>query len=196
VLGNQVVMARLATPSLRQSLGEATYAKVVAGVSPHIARHMARSETAAALDLPYMLDSWDGYPADRQRLYRIVQAAKANCVVVSGDSHAFWANELYDAPEGGRRAAVEFGTTGITSPGDGDYFPGAPLGEMFAKRNREVLFCHQSAKGFVLLTLSREAAVSELIAVSSITSRTYEARVLKRYRATPGPEGVSALGEV
>jgi alkaline phosphatase D len=195
VLGNQVVMARLTTPSLRADLGEATYAKVVAGVSPYIAQHMARSETAAALNLPYMLDSWDGYPADRQRLYRIFEAAKANCVVVSGDSHAFWANELYDAPQGGRRAAVEFGTTAITSPGDGDYFPGAPLGEFFAKHNREVRFCDQSAKGFVLLTLTHEAAVGELVAVSSITDKSYETRVLKRYRATPGPDGVSALVE-
>jgi alkaline phosphatase D len=196
VLGNQVVMARLLTPSLREGLGEETYAKVVAGVSPHIAQHMARSETAAALNLPYMLDSWDGYPADRQRLYQIFETAKANCVVVSGDSHAFWANELYDAPQGGRRAAVEFGATGITSPGDGDYFPGAPLGEMFAKRNREVRFCDQSAKGFVLLTLTHEAVTGELMAVSSITDKAYETQVLKRYRATPGPDGVSALTEI
>jgi alkaline phosphatase D len=139
---------------------------------------------------------WDGYPADRQRFYGLVEKARANAIVVSGDSHAFWANELYDAPEGGRRAAVEFGATAITSPGDGDYFPGLPLGELFSKRNREVRFCDQSAKGFVRLTLSREAAVGELVAVSTITERSYETRVLKRYRATPGPDGVSALTEV
>jgi alkaline phosphatase D len=165
VLGNQVVMARLATPSLRQALGEAAYGQVLAGVAPRIAAHLGRSEVAAELGVGYMLDSWDGYPADRQRLYRIFETAKANCVVVSGDSHAFWANELYDAPEGGRRAAVEFGATAITSPGDGDYFPGLPLGELFSKRNREVRFCDQSAKGFVRLTLSREAAVG----VSALT---------------------------
>jgi alkaline phosphatase D len=59
-----------------------------------------------------------------------------------------------------------------------------------------VLFCDQSAKGFVLLTLTREAVVGELIAVSTIERKTFETRVLKRYRATPGPDGVSGLTEI
>ena len=196
VLGNQVVMARLTTPSLRRAMGEAAYAGFTAGLSGYLASHLQQVDVAADLDLPYMLDSWDGYPADRQRLYAMIAAARANCVVVSGDSHAFWANELYDAPDAGRRAAVEFGATSVTSPGDGDYVPGAPLGKLFADRNREVLFCDQSAKGFVLLTLTREAVVGELIAVSTIERKTFETRVLKRYRATPGPDGVSGLTEI
>ncbi|CAN7551878.1 alkaline phosphatase D family protein [Phenylobacterium sp. LjRoot225] len=196
LLGNQVVMARLATPSIHRALGDAAYAQLMAGVSGYLASHLKKTEAAAALDLPYMLDSWDGYPADRQRLYGMITAAKANCVVLSGDSHAFWANELYDAPEAGRRTAVEFGATSITSPGDGDYVPGAALGQLFADRNREVLFSDQSAKGFVLLTLTREAVVGELVAVSTISEKTFETRVLKRYRATPGAEGVSGLTEV
>jgi alkaline phosphatase D len=177
-------------------MGEATYAKVIASVPPYLANHLQKTETAAALGLPYMLDSWDGYPADRQRLYAMIAAAKANCVVVSGDSHAFWANELYDAPEAGRRAAVEFGATAITSPGDGEFVPGLPLGQMFADGNREVLFSDQTAKGFVLLTLTRDAVVGEMVAVSTISKTAFETRVLKRYRATPGPHGVSGLTEV
>jgi alkaline phosphatase D len=196
VLGNQVVMARLATPSLRKAMGEETFGKVLASVSGYLATHLKANETAAAQGLPYLLDSWDGYPADRQRLYDLITAARANCVVVSGDSHAFWANELYDAPEAGRRTAVEFGATAITSPGDGEYVPGVPLGQLFTDENREVLFSDLTAKGFVLLTLTRESAVGELIAVSTIAEKTYETRVLKRYRATPGPEGVSPLTEI
>jgi alkaline phosphatase D len=195
VLGNQVVMAQLLVPSFRDAVGP-DYPRVVAGMSPHLASHVQQSQFAADHDLPYGMDSWEGYPADRERLYRILQDARANCVVVSGDSHAFWANELHADSGAGRRVAVEFGTTAITSPGDGDYFKDLPLGEMFVKRNQEVRFCDQSAKGFVLLTLSHEAAVGELMAVSTIVEATYETKVLKRYRATPGPEGVSALTEI
>jgi alkaline phosphatase D len=196
VLGNQVVMARLATPSIQKAMGDAAYGKLTAGLSGYLAYHMKKTETAATLGLPYLLDSWDGYPADRQRLYALIAAARANCVVVSGDSHAFWANELHDAPEGGRRAAVEFGATAITSPGDGEFVPGLPLGQLFADGNREVLFSDQTAKGFVLLTLTREAAVGEMVAVSTISETAFETRVLKRYRATPGPDGVSGLTEI
>jgi alkaline phosphatase D len=196
VLGNQVVMARVLVPSVRQAIGEAAFAQAVAAAPAEDAGYMAKMEGAAALGLPARLDSWDGYGADRQRLYRIVQAARANCVVVSGDSHAFWANELYDASQGGRRTAVEFGATGITSPGPGEHMQGASLGDLFVKRNREVLFSDQTAKGFVLLTLTRQAAVGELVAVSTITDKTYETQVLKRFRATPGADGVSGLTEI
>ncbi|HKR87150.1 MAG TPA: alkaline phosphatase D family protein [Phenylobacterium sp.] len=195
VLGNQVVMAQLLVPSFREAMAP-DYDKVLAGLPPYLAHHVRLGQLAADHDLPYMMDSWEGYPADRERLYRIVEDSRANCIVVSGDSHAFWANELQADGGAGRRVAVEFGTTAITSPGDGDYFKGLPLGEMFAKRNREVRFCDQSAKGFVLLTLTHEAAVGELIAVSTIVDKTYETRVLKRYRATPGAAGVSGLTEV
>jgi len=195
VLGNQVVMAQLLVPSFREAMG-ADYERMFAGLSPYLASHVRQGQFAADHDLPYVMDSWEGYPADRERLYRIFQDARANCVVVSGDSHAFWANELHADSGAGRRVAVEFGTTAITSPGDGDYFKDLPLGEMFVKRNREVRFCDQSAKGFVLLTLSHEAAVGELMAVSTIVDRTYETKVLKRYRATPGPDGISALTEI
>ena len=195
VLGNQVVMAQLVQPSLREALGPA-YDKMLAGLSPYMSSHVRLGEIGAQNALPYMPDSWEGYPADRERLYRILQESRANCVVVSGDSHAFWANELQADSGQGRRVAVEFGATSITSPGDGEYFPELPLGAMFVKRNREVRFCDMTAKGFVLLTLAHEAATGELIAVSTIADKTYETKVLKRYRATPGPDGVSGLTEI
>lgn len=196
VLGNQVVMARIAEPSIRAAMGEALYGRIVAHAPPRLQAALADHELTATTGLPYLLDSWGGYAADRQRLYRIFEESRANAIVVSGDSHAFWANELYDAPEGGRLAAVEFGTTAITSPGDGDYLPGLPFGELFVQRNREVRYCHQSAKGYVRLTLTHAAALGELVAVSTIDARQFDTRVLKRYRATPGADGISPLSEV
>jgi alkaline phosphatase D len=149
----------------------------------------------AALGLPWGADMWDGYPADRQRVLGLIRQARANAIVVSGDSHAFWANELWDAETGGRRAAVEFGTAGVSSPGPGLSMPGAPLGEAFAKHNREVLFNDQTANGFVRLTLTRTQALGELIAVSTIREKAFTTKVLAAYRATPGQAGVSGLKE-
>jgi alkaline phosphatase D len=193
LLGNEVVMARLYTPPVRKTLGEAAYARAVKDLPEDVTSRLTRMDQAAALDLPYGLDMWDGYPADRQRLYGLIKDARANCVVVSGDSHAFWANELYDAREGGRRVAVEFGATGITSPGGGDYLTTVPVGELFARHNREVVFSDQAAKGFVLLTLTRRDLTAELIKVSTITDKAYHSDVLRAFHATRGADGVSAL---
>ncbi len=153
-------------------------------------------EANAALGLPWGADMWDGYPADRQRFLALIEKARANAIVVSGDSHAFWANELYDAETGGKRVAVEFGAAGITSPGPGESIAAIPLGEAFAKHNREVRYNNQTAKGFVLLTLTHTQATAELLAVSSVKDKAFTTKPLATYRATPGPGGVSGLKAV
>lgn len=189
VLGNQVVMARLFTPPVRRYMTPEAYRAMRADLPRPALASLRKLEQNAALGLPWGADMWDGYPADRQRLYAIVEKAKANLVVVSGDSHAFWVNELWTAETGGKRVGVEFGAAGVTSPGPGEAFPQAPLGEAFAKYNREVLYNNQAAKGFVLLALTQTTATGELVAVSSIKDKGYSTRVLAAYRTTLGPGG-------
>jgi len=195
VLGNEVVMARVNVPDLRAALGPDKFAAATAGLGPDGVKRIDRMSAISMLGLPYGLDMWDGYPADRQRLYSMISRAKANAVVVSGDSHAFWANELYDAPEAGKRVAVEFGTTAITSPGAGDVLPGVPVGQVMADTNREVVYSDQAAKGFVLLTLGRTNGKAEMMVVSTIQEKTFTTSVLKTFTFTPGPDGVSGLKE-
>ena len=194
VLGNEVVMARLGVPSARKVMGETAFTKALAASSPAARTRINRLEDFAKLGLPYGLpyglDMWDGYPVDRERIYAAVKAAQARAIVLSGDSHAFWVNELFD--DGGSRAAVEFGTTGITSPSGGDILSALPLGEVFASANKEVIFNDQRAKGFVLLTLTPAEARADLVAVSNITEPTFETRVVKTFRVTPEAGGVSA----
>jgi alkaline phosphatase D len=73
------------------------------------------------------LDQWHGYPASRRRLLDFLRtSAASNVVVLTGDLHTSWANELvldpgdptqYDRTTGRGAVAVEFVTPGITSPG-------------------------------------------------------------------------------
>ena len=193
VLGNEVLMANIPVASLKTAFGEARTAEILAKESESARKRLGQIERLAALDLPYGLDMWDGYPADRERVYDAIKASGGHAIVLAGDSHAFWANELHD--KGARRVAVEFGTTGVTSPGGGDTVKSFSLGDLYAQSAKEVVFCDQAAKGFVLLTLSREEAKAELMAVSTIVSRTFETRVLKTFRVKPEAAGVSALIE-
>ena len=193
VIGNEVVMARLFTPPIHKYMSAEAYSAAKAELTHAGANRLARIEANAALGLPWGADMWDGYPADRQRLYGMIQKARANAIVVSGDSHAFWANELYDAETGGKRVAVEFGTAGITSPGPGLSVASMPLGDAFAKYNREVLFNQQTGNGFVLLTLTHAQATGELMAVSSVKDRAFTTKAIATYHVTPGAAGVSAL---
>mgnify|MGYP002717958967 CR=1 FL=1 len=126
----------------------------------------------------FNLDSWDGYPAGRERLYQTFKTAGVEPIVLAGDSHAFWVNELKDA--GGARRAVEFGTSAISSPSIGDAIGGFPLGAALMQANDEVRFCDQSAKGFILLTLTEDRAEAALMQVSTIFAKPFEVTTLKR----------------
>ena len=195
ILGNQVVMARVATADLKAVMAPEKYEALVAKLPDYAKKRVERSIAMSAYDIPSNLDAWDGYPADRERLYDIFKAAKANPIVLAGDSHMFWVNELWD-DAGKTRVAAEFGATSVTSPGYGDLMPGAPIGEAFVARTKEVKYAHPSAKGFILLTLEHGKATSELIAVSTILEPTYTTSVLKRFVVTPGKDGgVEALAE-
>ena len=91
---------------------------------------------------------------------------------------------------------MEFGTTGITSPGAGDYVKGLPVGELYMKGAKEIVFSDHDAKGFVLLTLTPDEVKGELMTVSSIVSKDYETGVRAAFTATPGQGGVSGLTKV
>jgi len=188
VIGNQVVMARV-MPATRAALSPAELAEM----SPAGRRRFEQREPIAALGLPTALDMWDGYPTDRERFYGLVKQAAARPIVVTGDSHSFWANDLHDA--GGRRVACEFGTTGITSPGAGELAPGLDWGEVIARVNKEVVFNDQTSKGFVLLTLTRDEARADMVAVSSIVEPTFTTRVVKTFRVRPDGQGLTGVRE-
>jgi alkaline phosphatase D len=189
VFGNQVVMARVLPFSPKRELTPEQLAQL-----PERARaRMDQYEKLSALELSAALDMWDGYPADRERLYQVIRHAGARPIVVSGDSHSFWANELHT--DAGERVACEFGTTGITSPGAGEVVPGLNAGEPIAKANKEVVFNDQVSKGFVLLTLTRGEARADMVAVSTIVAKDFTTRVVKTFRVKPDGKGVSALSE-
>ena len=173
VLGNQVVMARVAGVAIDP-----------AAVSPSYRLQVEAAQASYAAGLPFNLDGWDGYPAARERLYGSFRAAGSRPLVLSGDSHAHWANRLTDA--GGNPVAAEFGTTAITSPSIGDAMPTVPVGTLPADANEEVLFCDQRAKGYILLTLTRDTARAEYRAVSTIMAKQFEERTVATYEVRAG----------
>ena len=187
VLGSGVVMAPVIAPDVKRLLGPALSEVVLAVLPEEDRRRAARMADLFAYRMPYDLDSWDGYPAARERLYDIFGETAARPIVISGDSHAFWANDLADA--GGRSVGVELGTTSITSPGVCDIVPALPINRFIEDANPHVRFCDQGAKGFVTLTLTHDKAIAEFAAVSTVKAKPYDLQVLRRFETRPLPEG-------
>ncbi|MEH6487951.1 MULTISPECIES: alkaline phosphatase D family protein [Hyphomonas] len=134
--------------------------------------------------LPASTDAWGGYPAARQEFYEICQSAGArDLVVLTGDSHAFWANQLAD--DKGIAMGVELGTAGITSPSD--YMLGSlpvdlarKLDALTTDANPEVRWTDSLHRGYVKVDVTAAAARADFIIVDTVTSESYKTSVLRR----------------
>ncbi|WP_334184681.1 alkaline phosphatase D family protein [Novosphingobium sp.] len=165
VLAQQVVMGSVKAPTELAKLG------AVAG-DPMIAKRLAVIAAATQAGLPYNLDSWDGYPAARERLLRAAREADANLVVLSGDSHNAWGQNL---SIDGRAVGVEFAGHSVTSPGFETYLSGvAPdnLSAMLRATNPGLVFNDTSRRGYVSLDLTPEAVTGRFHFMPTIAART------------------------
>lgn len=180
LLSNQVVMARVPGPDLRKALGDETFDAMLAKMPESYRGLVTRMQAAYNAGLPFNMDAWDGYPPARERLYAMLRKVGANAIAFAGDSHAAWANNLYD--DGGNRVGSEFGTTAITSPSFGALLPG--LGKIIAEQSPEVAFCDQDGKGYTLITLTPDEAVADFVTVSTVTELQFTRSVAGRYTAT------------
>lgn len=173
VFGNQVVMANIAGPDVRRL---PVKIEAAAAVLPAAARQKldAFADLFGTDDpMPFNLDAWDGYPAERERVYAMIREAGARAIVVSGDSHTAWANQLHDAT--GAPVAAELGVTAISSPTRwlDAWLPDLHLAKALAERNKDVLTADDSYNGFVRLTLTREMALGEWMSVNTLLSRDF-----------------------
>jgi alkaline phosphatase D len=178
VLGNQVVMARVAGPDLEKQMGADKFGAMMAKLPAMWRDRLAAGIASYRAGLPFNFDSWDGYPPARERLYAAFRRAKSRPIVLSGDSHAAWANDLRDAS--GNLVAAEFGATAITSPSYGSLLPG--IGRYIADANDEVRFCDQDNKGYLLLTLTPEHAEADFRTVSTVLAKPFAEASTRRFR--------------
>ena len=178
VLGNQVVMARVPGPDLERQMGADAFRALTGKLPAPYNVGIPAALAGYRAGLPFNLDGWDGYPPARERLYASFARAGSRPLVLSGDSHAAWANNCRDA--GGRLAAVEVGATAISSASYGSLLPG--IGRYIAEGADEVLFCDQDHKGFSLVTLTPGEARVEYHVVSTVFAKPFEHRVIQRAR--------------
>lgn len=134
---------------------------------------------------PKFMDMWDGYPAERNRLFDILEKHN-NTIVVSGDSHTSWAFDLtrnpekqwsYDRKNGKGIIGAEFATPSVTSANFDEYVKRwkAKIGaRRFLKdhNNPHARFCNVTEHGFMLLTLTEQNARADWYFVKSLDKKS------------------------
>jgi len=177
MIGNQSVIAKADSPKLNDPFFKQLRNQLSGGAQ----RRLDGLSRLGELDLPGDLDAWDGYPAARERFYQIASKAKANdLLVLSGDSHSYWQNQLFD--DQNKAMGVELGTTGITYPRSLLAFGDEGLkrfDEATAADNKEVVWSDGRHRGFIRLNINHETVHADYITVSTVESRQYTFQTIR-----------------
>ncbi|TLQ46374.1 alkaline phosphatase D family protein [Streptomyces marianii] len=121
-------------------------------------------------DFKLSMDSWDGYPASRQRVLDGAEAAGIdNLVVLTGDVHVGYAFDLkkdFDDPSS-RTVGTEFVATSVSSGKDGAEKPAN--WDNLTRANPHMRF-YNGRRGYVTVTLTTEHARADFRTVSAVTT--------------------------
>lgn len=187
VLGQQVLFGRYHLPApimeaLDPSLG--TPDGLAKGTAAVLAAITAKNKTPedrtpeeqALLDsaIPYNLDAWDGYEAERDSLLAFAQQNGSKLVALAGDTHNAWNTQL-TTPQGDV-VGVEFATASVSSPGL-DGILGADNAGLFAPLVTTLVDDLKGAnllrRGYLYLQFDNDAVMAEQRFITTIDSKDY-----------------------
>lgn len=200
VLGQQVLMGKMLMPAAiaTQQLSIAQYAELGAllillkrfqagdpSLSAEERAYLEANQTRltpeiiALLQLPnipYNLDAWDGYANEREKVFALSKQNNKNLVVLAGDTHNAWANQLTDVNN--EQIGYEFATSSITSPGLESYLNMAteeiPATEAAIVDLIEGLtYMNASDRGFMVMTFTENEAIAEWRFIDSILTTNF-----------------------
>ncbi|MED5390015.1 MAG: alkaline phosphatase D family protein [Pseudomonadota bacterium] len=122
------------------------------------------------------MDQWDGYAADRLTILNHIDDNNIdNVMILTGDIHTSWANEIYRNPASllgdlfDKPLAAEFVTPAVTSPG----FPDGAAelaGVLIPVVNPHIRYVEAKSRGFILVDVDRQRAQGEFYYAQSIES--------------------------
>ncbi|NBT54250.1 MAG: alkaline phosphatase [Betaproteobacteria bacterium] len=221
LLGNQTIMARMWFPGSVLSAFASNPAGAPAAISAFLTAKATRAAAGAAAltptqagllstatnpRLPYNLDSWDGYPAQREAIFQTVKTQNKRLVALSGDSHDGWFTNLTTLA--GEKVGVEFAGTSVTSTG----FESVGLGTVASSIDGSALvpqlgtaalgaglglvddvnYCDTNQRGYTLITVTAAAIKGEYVFVSSVKQPTYTSTIGRTITVAATATGTAA----
>ncbi|GAB4368332.1 MAG: alkaline phosphatase D family protein [Bryobacter sp.] len=143
-------------------------------------------------------DQWDGYLGSRTRfLGFLAQQRINNVVVLTGDIHSSWANEIAVNPfapgtAAATRQAVEFVTTAVTSPGIEDPAQAVGLAQQLRATHPHIQYVDLQRRGYLLLDVDADRAQGQWYHLATIRERSTQESLAATYFAANGEARLQA----
>ncbi|MEY4142542.1 MAG: hypothetical protein RL110_1914, partial [Bacteroidota bacterium] len=133
---------------------------------------------------PINTDSWDGYPAERQKLFDHLSTNNIdNTVVLTGDIHTSWALDLKN---GNIPVGVEMVTPSVTSPGSP-----INLSALITVQNPHIKYVELTKKGFILVDITPQQVQGDWYNVNTIDQMDASNSCVKSYVTNAGSNGLT-----
>ena len=167
VLGQQVMLA-----PQRWSVTKDLIEQESSGSSQGL--DMAMQKETIKPELTKNLDSWDGYPVARSRLYKTIAEHKKKLIALSGDTHFSTAHNLVD--KSSQLIGVEFGTTSVTSP---SFWDNVKINKIELEKeqldfNVDMQFLHLRNRGYLLVEIDREKTAGKWHLIDDVKTKNYK----------------------
>lgn len=192
IVANQVLMGKVRTPDLTKRFTEEDIADMER--TWRSARSFVEFSANRLIIAP---DSWDGYPAARERLYDRVRESGGGLIVLTGDTHAWWANDLTD--HRGQSMGVELGVHSVSSGAafarDSYGGKGAEYARLLAQDNDDVRFVSGENHGYIDLHVERDGATAVFRGVDTVQSPAYQSLIHAQFEIERA-EGIPAFANV
>jgi len=188
VLGQQVIMANVQAPiSIQTKLDPNNFDSVALfySITEYLLAlntpEIQRTEKQKALLNPLLnpvyainLDDWGGYPAERERVFKLVKDLNKKLIVLSGDSHMSWYNNLVDSS--GTFIGKEIGVTSVSSRGpDYDYdIPPEQFKNFYLKLFNDVKWIDTYRKGYSFITFTENDCKAEWRFIDKVDTMYYK----------------------
>jgi alkaline phosphatase D len=150
---------------------------------------MAELDLQPGPGLAYGSDGWDGYAGDRARILRFLQARRpSNPVVLGGDLHSFWVNDLTldNHQPGAAVLASEFVGTSVSSSG-----PPYEQYSAYLADNPHVRFFESRWRGYLRCLVDHRRWMTDLRVVQTVECPAAPVRTLASFvvqDGRPGPQ--------
>lgn len=177
VLGQQVLMGRMNIPAplVTFQVTFDQYAQLVqlAQTNPEALTPQQQAILAAPA-IPYNLDAWDGYFVERETVLETARATDSNLVVLAGDTHNAWANNLKTLS--GHSVGIELATSSVSSPGLEDYFPEQNpdiLAGVITQLIENLHYANLQHRGYLVAHFTQQHCQAEWHFVSDVKTQDY-----------------------
>jgi alkaline phosphatase D len=154
---------------------------------------VAPYDAAKGPDVRLAMDNWSGYPAARDRmLATIAERAPNRTVVITGDIHSNWVNELHNgfSRPGRPVVAAEFVGTSISSGGDGNETSTTVDAQL--AENPHIKW-HNGRRGYVSCSVTPDAWTAEYRVVPYVTRPDAQLQTPTRWHVARGRPGIEKM---